>query len=73
MYFEPVYPVRGKDSVFSNRGDSGALVVTAGGDGEERALGLIFAGDLSRHLSYMLPIAPILKTLGVELVGCLNA
>lgn len=69
VYYEPVYLIRGSQGVFSDRGDSGALVVTDDGDGNEKALGLIFAGDASDNLSYMLPIGPILEHLNVTLVG----
>ncbi len=71
VYFEPVYLIRGLDGVFSDRGDSGALVVTDE-DRNEKALGLIFAGDASDDLSYMLPLAPILKTLEVWLINGLG-
>ncbi|TYC68288.1 hypothetical protein FMN63_11435 [Stappia sp. BW2] len=69
VYFEPVYLVRGIQGVFSDRGDSGALVVTDVPAGQEKAVGLIFAGDASDNLSYILPIHPILDTLGLTLVS----
>lgn len=71
VYFEPVYLIRGIDGVFSDRGDSGALVVT-NEDGQERALGLVFAGDASDNLSYMLPLEPILRNLNIKLVNGLG-
>ncbi|MEO0497581.1 MAG: hypothetical protein AAF141_09455 [Pseudomonadota bacterium] len=71
VYFEPVYLIRGLGGVFSDRGDSGALVVT-NDDGKEKALGLIFAGDASDNLSYMLPLEPILSKLQLELVNGLG-
>ena len=69
VYFEPVYIIRGDANIpFSQKGDSGSLVVTDI-DGEEKAVGLIFAGDTSENISYMLPLAPILDRLGVSLVS----
>jgi len=73
VYFEPVYIIRGHDGPFSLKGDSGALVVTNSGEGVEGAIGLIFAGDVSENLSYMLPLAPILEELDMKLVSGLEA
>ena len=68
VFFDPVYVIRGADGeAFSSRGDSGSLVVTD--EDEPKAVGIIFSGNAREKLSYMLQIAPILKTLNVELVS----
>lgn len=68
VYFEPVFVVRGTTGIFSDRGDSGALVVTDI-DGGEQAVGIVFAGDSLENLSYILPIEPIMKQLGLQFVS----
>jgi hypothetical protein len=55
-------------SAFSKAGDSGSLVVGYNAEGERQAVGLVFAGDVARGLSFILPLPSILQQLGVELV-----
>lgn len=69
VFFEEAWVVQGSDgSPFSRAGDSGSLVVGVGTDGIRRAVGLVFAGNEQRGLSYILPLQPILDKLEVELV-----
>jgi hypothetical protein len=66
-YFEPVFVVQGNSGPFSQNGDSGSLV-TADVGGTRMAVGVIFAGDQAGS-SFVLPLAPILATLGVTIVS----
>lgn len=71
--YDGVLRVRGRYGLpFSQPGDSGSLVVARLLDSGERfAFGLLFAGIQGGH-SYVLPIEPVLRRFGVELVGALG-
>lgn len=67
IHFKDVYIVQGDSGPFSLEGDSGALVVRqAQSEGGRSAVGLLFAGNDSE--THILPIKPILDTLGATLV-----
>ncbi|HEX5486486.1 MAG TPA: hypothetical protein VFX23_10870 [Limnobacter sp.] len=71
-YFTDVYMiVSSSGGLFSEPGDSGSLIVSSDSQGNRTAIGLQFAG-CNRGNSYMLPITPILRELGVSLVSGYN-
>lgn len=68
VYFEGAIIVKGRNGQpFSQPGDSGSLVV-ASVAGEQKAVGIVYAGDNS-DISFVLPLAPILSSLGLSLVA----
>ncbi len=75
MWFGSVFTIHGAGSEFSLAGDSGSLVVQL--DDANRpiaAVGLIFAGGPDSSApggakSLMIPLRPILETLGATLIG----
>lgn len=70
VFFNDVYIVAGdNNSAFSRCGDSGSLVVGYTPEGTRRAVGLIFAGNEQRGLSFLLPLPNILTRLDVTLVA----
>ncbi|KXV68150.1 hypothetical protein AD951_12570 [Acetobacter malorum] len=70
VFFDKVYVVQGWDGLpFSKGGDSGSLVVTEKSDGSKVAVGLVFAGNEHRGLSYILPLPDVLKKLSVGIVS----
>lgn len=70
VFFEPVYVIRSeRGGPFALSGDSGALVTTVPGVGNQRAaVGVVFSGR-GRDESYMLPLKPILDDLGMTIVS----
>ncbi len=66
VYFNEVYEVAPSGRQFSLGGDSGGLVVS-NTTGADRAVGIVVAGG--REKSLVLPLKPMLKILGLELVG----
>lgn len=64
--FKRVWRVQGEDGDFAKNGDSGALVTTRDGS---RAIGLLYAADRSSGDGYILPLGPILRKLGAQMVG----
>ncbi len=70
VYFPRVFVVAGDNSqAFSKPGDSGSLVVAVAADGTRTAVGLVFAGDDQRGLSFILPLPEILDRLGLSIVS----
>lgn len=70
VYFERVYIVKTADGQpFSRSGDSGSLVVNVTPDGNRTAVGLVFAGNEQRGLSFVLPLPEILDRLGLSIVS----
>ncbi|WP_313250188.1 hypothetical protein [Stenotrophomonas indicatrix] len=78
VYFDSLYIVDGINSErFSEGGDSGSLVVHKDAAGDLHAVGLMLAGLSSSNASggsftLVLPIEPILASLGMTLVSGLN-
>lgn len=69
VFFDDVVIVQGEgDQPFSKAGDSGSLVIGIDAEGERQAVGLVFAGNEQRGLSFILPLPSILHALEVELV-----
>lgn len=74
VYFKDAFIIQGDAGVpFSKAGDSGSLVWSVAADGTKSSVGLVFAGNDTRGLSFMLPLPPILQKLGMELVAGHNA
>lgn len=75
VYFESIFAVQGQGGEkFSDGGDSGSLVVHEDAAGNLHAVGILFAGLASNSASggqftLVLPIAPILASLGLSLVS----
>ncbi|KQP42579.1 hypothetical protein ASF49_01660 [Methylobacterium sp. Leaf104] len=70
VFFEPVYLLRGYGNMpFAVNGDSGALVCTRPENGKRKAVGLVIGGRGGVNETLMLPLAPILKDLDMELVS----
>lgn len=70
VYFERVFIALGQDGQpFSRQGDSGSLVVEVAADGTRKAVGLVFAGEEQRGLSFILPLPEILDQLGLSIVS----
>jgi hypothetical protein len=72
VFFEEVFIVHSQPQPFSKPGDSGSLAVSRDAQGVRRAVGLVFAGDPDRGLSFILPLRPILDKLELEIVGSHN-
>lgn len=74
VFFEKVFVVEGDNSIpFSRPGDSGSLVVGNVPGVGEAAVGLVFAGNEMRNLSFILPLDDTLRKLNVTLVADHNA
>lgn len=70
IYFDNVFIVQGGGGQpFSDRGDSGSLVVHEDVSGQRHAVGLLFAGTSDQQLTFILPIDKILEHFNVTLVG----
>ncbi|WP_428968813.1 hypothetical protein ACQR50_14230 [Sphingomonas sp. Xoc002] len=70
IYFDNVFAIQGAlGQPFSDRGDSGSLIVHEDGAGERSAVGLLFAGSGDQQLTFMLPIDKVLSHFKVTLVG----
>jgi len=65
IYFEDQIAVRGSNGLFSRRGDSGSLIVSAD---QNRPVALLFAGDTSQGLTYGTPFARILGRFGITVL-----
>lgn len=72
VFFEKVFVVSGMLGAFSRSGDSGSLVVTYDQGRAEHSVGIVFAGDEQRNLSFVLPLPEILLKLDVEIVTAHN-
>jgi len=73
VYFDSVFVVQGEDAVpFSRRGDSGSLVVMNNDKGEKSCVGIIFAGDEQKGLSFLLPLSKILREFDLNVCSGLN-
>lgn len=69
VYFNNLITVIGENGTpFSMGGDSGSLVVGQAEDGTHCAVGMVIAGTNTGY-SLILPIGPILETLGMTLVS----
>jgi hypothetical protein len=69
VFFSKVYIVQAAaDSMFSLPGDSGSLVVAFRDDGSRVAIGLVFAGNPQRGLSFILGLPMIMDRLGLQIV-----
>jgi hypothetical protein len=70
VFFERVYVVLGQEGQpFSRSGDSGSLAVEVAPDGTRKAVGLVFAGNEQRGLSFILPLPEIMTKLGLSVVS----
>jgi hypothetical protein len=70
VYFPRVYIVLGdNEQPFSKPGDSGSLVVSIDADGNRKSVGLVFAGNEQRALSFILPLPEILQKLQLTIVS----
>lgn len=70
VFFNDVYIVAGdNNAAFSRPGDSGSLVVGYTPEGVRVAVGLVFAGNESRGLSFILPLPNVLSRMNVTLVS----
>lgn len=68
IYFQSVFEVAGRTGrPFSVAGDSGALVVTADPATAHEVVGIVVAGSSGKSL--VLPLAPLLQQLNLELVS----
>jgi len=63
--FENQFRVRGIDGVFSDRGDSGALVTTWPGN---HPVGLLFAGSAASNTAFCNDIGTVCRRLGVSIL-----
>lgn len=63
--FENQFRVRGIDGVFSDRGDSGALVTTWPGN---HPVGLLFAGNAAANMAFCNDIGTVCRRLGVSIL-----
>lgn len=69
VFFQKVYVVQGSaESVFSQPGDSGSLVIGYNEEGEKVAVGIVFAGNPQRGLSFILSLPMILGRFGLSIV-----
>lgn len=69
VFFPKVYIVQGTaETMFSQPGDSGSLVVGYKDDGTRVAIGLVFAGNPQRGLSFILGLPTIMGRLGLQIV-----
>lgn len=68
VFFDRCIEIRGR-SDFALRGDSGSLVVTEERDGKRAAVGVVFAVNVDRGITYAAPIQDILDRFNVQLVG----
>jgi hypothetical protein len=71
VFYEPIFVVEANaPGVFSQPGDSGALVTTLNAQNQRIAVGLVVAGDANKpQISLVLPLEPILQQFGVSLVS----
>ncbi|MGW6778963.1 hypothetical protein ACWF50_13080 [Brucella pseudogrignonensis] len=70
VFFETVYIVEGENGQpFSRPGDSGSLVVSQDENGIMESVGLVFAGNEQRALSFILPLPAILDKLNVSVLS----
>ncbi len=72
--FDPVFAIAGVGQLFSDNGDSGALITTVDQSGQRIAVGIVVGGKNDKSapgekLTIALPILPILQGLGVTLVS----
>jgi len=70
IYFDNIYIIQGAGGQpFSDRGDSGSLIVNTDAAGQKHATGLLFAGSGDQSLTFMIPIDKVLGHFNVTLVG----
>lgn len=68
VYFDNCFLVRGK-SDFALRGDSGSLIVSEEKDEKRTAIGIVFAVNAERGITYAVPIDDVLSRFDITLVG----
>jgi len=71
FFFQPLV-IESEKAPFSQVGDSGSLICCDSG-GQRQAYGLLFASSADGHLTFAMPMRPILQTFDLELVGNHNA
>ena len=70
VFFPKVYIVQGaQESMFSKPGDSGSLVTALDDGGNRVAVGLIFAGNEQKGLSFILGLPTILEKLELQILN----
>lgn len=70
VYFNDVFVIQGNDgAMFSKPGDSGSLVVGFNEKGERIAVGIVFAGNEGRGISFMLSLPKMLHHFGLTLLS----
>lgn len=70
VYFKDVFIVQGDAGLpFSKPGDSGSLVCSVDANGDRACVGLVFAGNEARGLSFILPLPTLLGKLGLTVVS----
>lgn len=72
VYFNSVFIVEGLAGDFAKRGDSGALVMSVKPDGSRTSVGLVFAVDETKSLTYILSLPKIMEKLDLTICGDLN-
>ncbi len=72
VFFSSVYLIEGLQGDFARRGDSGSLVMSVKPDGTRTSVGLVFAVDETKSLTYILSLPNILQRLGLTICGNLN-
>lgn len=72
VFFEEAFVVMGDTGPFSRGGDSGSLVIGYDKLGNKVSVGLVFAGNEGKGLSFILPLHIILKKLRLEVVSDYN-
>lgn len=70
IYFEDFWIVEGlNQQVFSMPGDSGSLICFRPAQGEAAAVGILFAANTSKSLTYIAPLDKVVASLGVAVVS----
>lgn len=69
VFFDSLYIVKSKASMFAEPGDSGALLVAVSPDGTRTAVGIVDAINVQRKITFVLPLAPIVAQFGVTIVS----
>ena len=72
VFFSNIYICQGLLGDFAKRGDSGALVMCYKPDGTRVSVGLVFAVDEQRSLTYVVGLPGILTRLGLTICGGFN-
>ncbi len=72
VYFSSVFVVEGLQGDFAKRGDSGSLVMVVKPDNSRSSVGLVFAVDEQKNLTYILSLPRMHTTFGLTLCKGLN-